>query len=250
MKPIRLKKGDKRKETGMETQSMQEVKDSDSSSQLQNQLINQALVEVNKAKDIVIVTRDDYSFADLMFKEIKGWIKKLDDEEKKITKPLLQGIEAARVLFRGPKQKANEVKEILNNRMVNWAEEEKRKERELQAKLEQAARKRAEEEALREALEAEAAGEKEEAEQIISEPIYIPPIKVVSEVPRSKESHIRETWSAEGIDLMATIRAIVEEKAPLQAVQYDMPFLNKQAISYKQALNIPGVKAVSKKTQI
>lgn len=221
------------------------------------QLTENALIVVSGAKEILIVTVEDYSFADLMLKEVKGWIKILDDEEKKITRPLLEGIENARALFREPKQKANDAKNILNTRMVEWAEEQKRKEREEERQLQEIARKRAEEEALQQALEAEAAGEKEEAQKIIEEPVYVPPIKIVSEVPKSKESHIRETWSADVFDpmipdqcLLITVKAIAEGKAPLQAVQYDMTFLNGQARSYKQGMNIPGVRAVSKKTQI
>ncbi len=214
------------------------------------QLTENALVVINGAQEIVIVTVEDYSFADLMFKELKGWIKTLDEEEKKITRPLLEGVENARALFRGPKQKANEAKDILNIRMTTFADEKKTKEREEERRLQEIARKRAEEEALQQALEAEAAGEKEEAQRIIEEPVYVPPIKVISEVPKSKGTFIRTTWSAEGFDLMATVKAIAEGKAPLQSVKYDMVFLNSQATDYNLTLNIPGVRAVSKKTQI
>lgn len=219
------------------------------------QITENALAIVNQAKDIVIITVDDYSFADLMLKEVKGWIKTLDDEEKKITRPLLEGIENARALFREPKQRANDVKNILSTRMVDWAEEQKRKEREEERKLQEIARKRAEEEALQQALEAEAAGEKEEAQKIIEEPVYIPPIKVVSEVPKSKESHIRETWSAEIIDIMALVISIAEGKTDIQAIEpnhliKNHPFLNTLATRYNKTLNIPGVKSISHKTQI
>jgi len=214
------------------------------------QLTENALVVVSGAKEILIITVEDYSFADLMLKEVKGWIKILDDEEKKITRPLLEGIENARALFREPKQKANDAKNILSTRMVEWAEEQKRKEREKERQLQEEARKRAEEDALQQALEAEAAGEPEEAQKIIAEPVYVPPIKVVSEVPKSKESHIREVWNAELIDLGILIKAIADGKAPLQSVEPNMTFLNNQARSYKQSLNIPGVKACSKKIQI
>ena len=117
----------------METLNTQGIKEN-LLPQTQRELINQALAEVDKARDVIIITKDDYSFADLMYKEIKGWIKRLDDEEKKITKPLLEGIEAARALFREPKQKANNVKYILNQTMVSWVEVEKAKEKELQRK--------------------------------------------------------------------------------------------------------------------
>lgn len=219
------------------------------------QITENALAVINQARDVVIITVNDYSFAGLMLHEVKNWIKKLDDEEKKITRPLLEGIENARVLFREPKQKANDVKNILSTRMVEWVEEKKQKEREEERQLQEEARKRAEEEALRQALEAEAAGEKEEAEQIITEPVYVPPIKIVSEVPKSKELHIRETWSAEIIDIMALVKSIAEGKTDIQAIEpnhliKNHPFLNTLATRYNKELNIPGVRAISKKTQI
>lgn len=209
-----------------------------------------ALTILDTVKSLTIITVDDYQFAQMAMKEVKDRIKEIEEIRMGQTRPLDESKKKIMDFFRVPLQKLNDAKEYLNRIMIKWVDEEKVKERELQRKFEEEGRKRAEEEALQRALEAEKAGDKQEAEQIISEPVYVPPIKVVSEIPKSKESHIRETWSAEGFDLMATIMAIGKGTAPLQAVQYDMPFLNKQAISYKQALNIPGVRAVSKKTQI
>ena len=217
------------------------------------QLAENALVVVNAAQEILIITVEDYSFAVLMLHEVKNWIKTLDNEEKKITKPLLEGIENARALFRRPKQTANDVKNILNTRMVTFTEDQEIKRREEERRLQEEARKRAEEQTLQAALEAEAAGEKEEAEQIIAEPVYVAPIKVMSEIPKSKESHIRETWSAEIIDVMALVKSIAEGKTDIQAIEpnhliKNHPFLNTLATRYNKTLNIPGVKAVSKKT--
>ena len=236
----------------METQNMQEVEGSTSPPQTQNQLINQALVEVNKAKDIIIVTVEDYSFAGLIYKEIKGWINRLDDEEKKITKPLLEGIEAARALFRGPKQKSNDVKNILNNRMVEWVESQEKIRREEERRLQEEARKRAEEEAFSQALEAERAGEKEEAEAILQEPVYVPLVKVASNIPKSKESHIRESWSAQVVNLMELVKSIASGKVAIQAIEANMPFLNTQARHYRETMPnaFPGVVAISRKTQV
>ena len=219
------------------------------------QITENALAVVNQARDVVIVTVDDYSYAGLMLHEVKNWIKTLDDEEKKITKPLLEGIENARALFRGPKQTASDVKNILNTRMVAWADEKKAKEREEERRLQEIARKRVEEEVLQQALEAEAAGEKEEAQKIIEEPVYVPPVKVVSEIPKSKESYIRETWSAEIIDVMALVKGIAEGKVDIQAIEpnnliKNHSFLNTLATRYKETLNIPGVRAISRKTQV
>ena len=209
-----------------------------------------ALTVIDAAKSLAIGNVEDYQMGQGLMAEIKARIKTLEEVRMSQTRPLDESKKKIMDFFRGPIQKLEDAKNYLNGVMVRWTEEQERIRREEERKLQEAARKRAEEEALQQALEAEAAGDKQEAEQIIQEPVYVPPIKVVSEIPKSKESHVRETWSAEGFDLMMTVRAIAGGKAPLQSIKYDDTFLNGQARSYKQNLNIPGVRAVSKKTQL
>ena len=209
-----------------------------------------ALTVIDVAKAINIQTTRDYQFAQDVMGNIKQRIKELEETRFGQTRPIDEAKKKILDFFRPPLQKLNDAKDHLNQIMVKFVEDQDRKRREEERKLQEAARKRAEEDALQAALEAEAAGEKEEAEEILEAPVYVPPIKVVSEIPKSKESHIRETWSAEVTDLGALVKGISEGKAPLQAVEADMTFLNGQARAYKQALNIPGTRAVSKKTQI
>lgn len=215
-----------------------------------NQIIETALMVVPDAKSLSIATIGDYKFGQGLMSKIKSGIKILEETRMGITRPLDESKAKAIALFAGPLQRLNDAKNYLNTIMVNFTEEQEAKRREEERRLQEEARKRAENEALQQALEAEAAGEKEEAEAIIAEPVYVPPIKVMSEVPKSKESHIRETWSCEVIDLMALVQGIVEGKAPLLAVKADLVFLNDQARAYRQTLKIAGCRAISKKTQI
>lgn len=209
-----------------------------------------ALTIINDAKSLVIDTRDDYQLGQMLMGDIKTRIKTLEEIRMGQTRPLDESKKKIMDFFRIPIQKLEDAKNYLNKIMVNWVEEQERKRREEERILQEAAKKRAEEEALQQALEAEAAGEKEEAEQIISEPVYVPPIKVVSEIPKSKESHIRETWSAEIVHFPDLIKAVADGKVDMMALEPCMTFLHSQARSYKQSLNIPGVKAISKKTQL
>lgn len=209
-----------------------------------------ALMVIETAKNVVIVTTEDYKFAQGLMADIKARIKTLEETRMGQTRPIDEAKKRIMDFFRGPLQRLDEAKSFLNDRMVKWVDEQERIRREEERRLQEEARKRAEEETLAAAVEAEASGDKQEAEQIIAEPVYVPPVKLNSTVPKSKESHIRETWSAEVVDLKALIKGIAEGHAPLQAVMADMTFLNGQARSYKQALNIPGVRAISRKTQI
>ncbi len=214
------------------------------------QTTDNALTVIDAAGKVNIVTVHDYQFAQGLMKEVKDRIKALEDVRMSQTRPLDESKRLIMDFFRGPLQKLNDAKEHLNVIMVKWTEEQEARRREEERLLNEVKRKREEEDALARAIEAEEAGEKEEAEQILKEPSTSAPIKLNSEIPKSKESHIRETWSAELVNLEELVHGIANGIAPLQAVQADMTFLNAQARSYKQTLKISGIRAVSRKTQI
>lgn len=209
-----------------------------------------ALTVIDVAKGIVISTTHEYQFAQTVMGDIKKRIKELEEVRFGQTRPIDEAKKKILDFFRPPLQKLNDAKDHLNQIMVKFVDDQERKRREEERKLQEAARKRAEEDALQAALEAEAAGEKEEAEEILETPVYVPPIKVVSEIPKSKESHLREIWDCDAFDLNLTVKAIAEGKAPIESVQYNITFLNAQARAYKSALNIPGTKAKNRKIQI
>ena len=214
-----------------------------------------SLTVLDAIRSLTIVTVDDYQFAQTAMKQVKDRIKELTDTRMAQTRPIDESKAKIIAFFAVPLEKLEKAKSYLNTIMVQWAIDQEVKRREEERKLQEAARKRAEEETLQAAIEAEAAGDKQEAEQIISEPVYVPPIRVISEVPKSKESHIRETWSCEIVDVMALVKGIAEGKVDIQAIEpnhltKNHPFLNTMASRYNLNLNIPGVRAVSRKTQI
>jgi len=209
-----------------------------------------AMQEVFEAQSLVVNTREDYEIGQVYMGRIKQRIKMLEEERMAQTRPLDESKKRIIDFFRPHLEKLNNAKEHLNQIMVKWSEEQEARRREEERRLQEEARKRAEEEALRQAIEAEEAGETQEAEQIMAEPVYVPPIRVASEIPKSRESHIRESWACDAFDLKATVNAIAEGKAPIESVQFNMVFLNTQARAYKIAMNIPGTRAKSTKNQI
>jgi len=214
-----------------------------------------ALQEVFEAQSLMVRTREDYEIGQVYMGRIKQRIKMLEEERMAQTRPLDESKKRIIDFFRPHLDKLNGAKNHLNIIMVKWTEEQEARRREEERRLQDDARKRAEEEALKAAIEAEEAGEKEEAEQIMAEPVYVPSIRVASEIPKSKESHVRESWSAEIIDVMALVKGIAGGQVDIQAIEPNNlikthSFLNTMASRYKLTLNIPGVRAVSKKTQI
>jgi hypothetical protein len=183
---------------------------------------------------------------------IKLRIKMLEEERMAQTRPLDESKKRIIDFFRPHLARLEDARIHLNQVMVTWTVEQEARRREEERRLQEEARKRAEEEALRQALEAEQAGEKEEAEAILQEPVYVPPVKVASNIPKSKESHIRESWSAQVVDLMGLVKGIASGKVAIQAIEANMPFLNTQARHYREMMPnaFPGIVAVSKKTQI
>ena len=57
----------------------------------------------------------------------------------------------------------------------------------------------------------------------------------------------REVWSAEVTDIKALCRAVADGKASTECVMANMPVLNRMASALKATMNIPGVRAYSKR---
>lgn len=127
---------------------------------------------------------------------------------------------------------------FLGPKIIGWRREQERKRQELQRKLDEEARRREEEERLAQAVALE-------AEAVISEPIAPPPVVAPSLIPKIQGASIRETWSAEVMDLKALVRAVAAGLVPIQAVSANQVFLNQQARAMKRDLNYPGVRAIS-----
>lgn len=153
-----------------------------------------AMQEVFEAQSLMVSTREDYEIGQIYMGRIKQRIKMLEEERMAQTRPLDESKKRIIDFFRPHLEKLNNAKEHLNQIMVKWTEEQEIKRKEEERCLQEEARKRAEEEALRQALEAEQAGDKVEAEAILQEPVYVPPVKVASVIPKSKESHIADQF--------------------------------------------------------
>jgi hypothetical protein len=126
-----------------------------------------------------------------------------------------------------------------------WAsEEKKRRERaELQRQAEE--RRKEEEERLEKARLLEEAGEQEQAEMVLEEePPPPPPPKPSVTTPKSAHMSIKETWSAEVVNLRKLCEGIVEGTVPVSAVLPNMSLLNSTAKGLKEEFNWPGCRAV------
>ncbi|KKL15094.1 hypothetical protein LCGC14_2509040 [marine sediment metagenome] len=182
-------------------------------------------------KSIKAMRKRVANFMDPLIGSIRDSLNKVLDKKKEVEAPLIQA-----ELF-------------LKDSLLAYAEIEKEKEREAQAKAEAEFAKREDERKLREAIEAEKAGAKPKAvERILTQPTTSPAPLVTPTLQQASGISVREVWSAEVTSLMQLVQAVAQGKVPILALTANTTFLNSQARSLKGTMNIPGVRAVCKKS--
>lgn len=116
--------------------------------------------------------------------------------------------------------------------------------------------KEAEDQRITEAAAAEARGDTETAERLIRAPIMAPvaaprpvfvPVVPPTPTPKAPGVSFRDNWTAVVDDLSALVKAVAEDKAAITLLQANQTALNGLARSLKQALTIPGVRAVNER---
>lgn len=139
-----------------------------------------------------------------------------------------------------------EADRIVNGKIDTYEEEQNRIADEIRRTNEAAARKLEEERRLMEAIEAEKDGDQAEAEAILAEPIETPTIQVETETAKVDGVSQRTSWSAEVTNRIDLVRYVAANPEWINLIEPAMPALNGLARSQREALKIPGVKAVPK----
>lgn len=100
------------------------------------------------------------------------------------------------------------------------------------------------------ALMAEEDGRPAEAETLLTQPSFVPPVQLpkASYVPPVAGASSRGTWKAEVTDLTALLRAVAVGEVPVEALAANQTFLNQQARALKSALRYPGVRVYCDRT--
>lgn len=197
------------------------------------------------AKELKVIDNESYLIAADILKEIvsaRGKVAQAFDDLIKDAYSHHRKLIARKNHYDAPLLSA-EVK--LKAARIAFIQEQERKRREEELRLQEITRKQEEERRLDEAVALENAGMQEEAQRVIDEPQHQIAIVLPPPVPRVEGISHRDNWSAEVTDVMALIKAVAAGEAPILAITPNMKFLNEQARSYKNLLKIPGVKAVS-----
>ena len=209
--------------------------------------LNQEIIpELAIAGEIVVKDAMTYQMAGETWKSLTALEKKIKaywEDDVTTALKLHRSLVAKRDAMLIP---VGEQKNSLRIGMKTFEDEQERIRRAEQARLEEEARKAAEEAALAQAVALEMNGHKAAAEAVIAAPVVATAVYVPKTTPTGFGNATRRTWGAEVTDLMALVQAVAAGNVPIQAIEANTVFLGQQARALKSALQYPGVRAVEK----
>jgi len=207
------------------------------------QLVTTSDELISRAEQIEVANPENAKVAGAMLTSLAGRRKAIEEERFKITRPLDEAKKRAMEWFKPAIEKLQTAEAIVRRKLTGFLEEEERQRKAAEAKAAEAARKEAERLAKR-AETAEAKGKVEEA-AVLRELADAPAPVIAAPATRVSGISSRENWSAQVTDKAALVKAAAENPAYLAYLEPDMKSLNALARAQKNALAIPGVKAVN-----
>lgn len=201
----------------------------------QNDEINKAESYLNGAKNFIINDDRSYNSAGEMLKQIKAKKKSLDDMRKSLKKPINEAGKRIEDMFREPLNFLLQAEQSYKKSMIKYKEtmeyidclQQKQKQDRLEilelAKID----------AIKTNNEIEFYRITNEINELQNNNQLTPKVDGIS---------YRDNWKGEGFDLIATIKAISEGKAPISIVRFDDIAINQLAKSTKGTIDYPGIK--------
>jgi len=214
---------------------------------------------VAEAREYRITSAPKYEAAAGFLKGCKALLLEIGATFDPIIRAQRTALDAARAAKEKHAAPVEEAEKIVKGRMAEWAEKEEaaRRERERKARevAEEEARRRQEEEAARireEAARAKAEGDKRaaaalaaEAKAVENTPPVVAPVEVQSRRPVVEGVAVRKNWTAEVHDFPALVRYVAEHPEWIGLLKPDQVTLNRAAKAQREALALPGVRAVA-----
>ena len=205
---------------------------------------SQALVVVTEARSLTVKNDEDYARAQEMWMSLRQQMKNLDAAYDEVIKASHTAWETALAKKASFYDKVEDGAKFLKGLMGAYEEAQKKIRLAEESRLRAEAIKAEEDRKLQEALNAP----KEEQDAILAEPIVIAPVVVQDTTPKVKGGPVYRTiWNAEVTSLIELVQSVAKGETPLGAVEANMTYLNRRAISDNVEFRVPGVKAVSRK---
>lgn len=200
-----------------------------------------ALTVLEQAKAIVISTQEQFVAAGEFLKGLKAYSKELDATFDGVIKRAHEAHKAAKAAKDLHAKPIADAEAVLKQKLVAFQIDQEARAAEERKRLQAIADKAAEDQAVAMAATLEAAGEKAEAEALLSEPITAAAVAapVVATVAGVS---FRAKWDGEVEDLMALVKSVAAGSAPISLLTVDKTALRKYAEATKGAVPIVGVK--------
>lgn len=207
---------------------------------------SQALILSEQAKTLQVTDQTTYNQAVGLRGAIKDFLKGVQD----IFEPMreraysaYQEVMKQRDVIKAPAETALKG---LDTGISNWTRERERLQRVEQARLQQEANQRAEENRLARAVEVEQAGFDEESVQaVLAEPVRTETAVATPTYQKSSAIVTRDNWSGEIYDLWELAKAVAADKSKMNLIQGNQTAVNQMARALKETMDIPGIRAVN-----
>lgn len=167
--------------------------------------------------------------------ETEKFFKAIKQQIDNIKKPVLE----AEKKDIGP---YNVEKDRLGREVTVWRAEQRRIQAESERKAREEAEAAAREAQLLAAIDLEELGDTQGAVQLLEEPVFTPPVVVRAEAPVKMAGSVGKlSYSTRLVDLRELLKAILEGKAPLEAITWNESHCNALARVQKESFHMPGV---------
>lgn len=133
----------------------------------------------------------------------------------------------------------------LRRSITAWAQEEERKRREIAARQEAEARRKEAERQAAEAARYEKAGLDAEDAQVMAEATAPPAIVAAPKKVEIAGLSMVDNWEAVVEDPKAVLRLIIEDRLPMDIIEWRQGALNGVARAFKGTVQFPGLKIVN-----
>lgn len=207
-----------------------------------------ALSIVDQAHAVIVTNGESYTLAGELWKTIKN----MKEEVNNVFKPIIDAAHKAHKEALAQKAKIYDPLDTagreIKSSMSAYDEEQERIRLEKEIELREEAMRIEEEARLQAAIQAEKAGQKEAAEQILEAPVVEPIVVVPKEVPKMAGGPVYRTiWDAKVVNFKELVKAVVGGKVSINVLLPNKVFLKSQATDLKTTMNFPGVRAFSRR---
>lgn len=205
------------------------------------QLETKVTSALERAKGMMVTNEEQYVAVASFLKVIKGLQAEVDQTHDPVVKHWHEKHKDALAEKQRDLAPLLDAEKVLKPRISAYLTEQER----LRKEAELLAQKRAQEEAEREQLEKAAIlddlGETALANEVLEEKPIVVPVILPKATPRVQGISMTKRYSATVVNLQKLVLAVAAGKAPIQCLQADQVFLNRQATAMKEAFNYPGV---------